>query len=126
MALPDDLLMLLKATVQQVHLQGRKGMPIQYCKVSVTSRFGCILSTLNYTTQSNLTILSKQLQPITMGQMLESISDVSTPIQGSSSVTFLLLIITDEDQWIGVETSDIESNICPIVIDWSCSERKAT
>ena len=101
-------------------------MPIQYCRVSIASRFGCILSTLNYTTQSNLTILSKQLQPITMGHMLETISDVSTPIQGSSSVTFLLLIITDEDQWIGVETSDIDSNICLIVIGWSCSERIAT
>ena len=29
-----------------------------------------------------------------------------------------VIIITDEDPWIGVETSDIDSNICPIVIDY--------
>ena len=33
------------------------------------------------------------------------------------------MIITDEDPWIGVETSDIDSIISPIVIGWSCYER---
>ena len=46
-----------------------------------------------------------------MGQILESISDILTSVQWPSSV-----IIIAKHGKAGVETSDIDSNICPVVI----------